>query len=223
MPPAIRGRVPQFKASDGRSRLRLHEWAAVCAARHAGHGHAPQAGQWPGGTPCRQDGFRHLLAPRELSAMHEHAIGERVAGFAYVGLAGEPALGPVAFMHRPSAANDPLAPLGHHWQDASHESFGVVTAGLNSRTRRLEGSLFNPREADENHLVADFRGAKLDSYAARLSWVAWPARAGAAPYSLVGTGRLASACRAPRPGTRRRCARVAGVGAEVARADIRHT
>lgn len=118
----------------------------------------------------------------ELSAMYEHDIGERVAGFAYVGLAGKPALGPVAFMHRPSAANDPLAPLNHHWQDASHESFGVVTAGLNSRTLRLEGSLFNPREADENHLVADFRGAKLDSYAARLSWAASPAGAGAAPW-----------------------------------------
>lgn len=110
----------------------------------------------------------------ELSAMYEHSIGSRVAGFMYAGLAGEPALGPVAFMHRPSAANDPLAPLGHHWQDAAHESFGVVTAGLNSRTLRLEGSLFNPREADEHHLVADFRGARLDSYAGRLSWAATP-------------------------------------------------
>jgi hypothetical protein len=110
----------------------------------------------------------------ELSAMYEHSIWERVAGFAYAGLAGEPALGPVAFMHRPSAEDDPLAPLGHHWQDASHESFGVVTAGLNSRTLRLEGSLFNPREADEHHLVADFRGARLDSYAGRLSWAASP-------------------------------------------------
>ena len=109
-------------------------------------------------------------------------IGARVAGFAYAGLAGEPALGPVAFMHRPSAANDPLAPLGHHWQDAAHESFGVLTLGVFTRALRLEGSLFNPREADENHLVADFRGAKLDSYAARLSWAAWPAGAGAAPW-----------------------------------------
>ena len=34
------------------------------------------------------------------------------------------------FMHRPSAADDPFAPLGHHWQDATHEAFGVVTTGL---------------------------------------------------------------------------------------------
>jgi len=110
----------------------------------------------------------------ELAAMFERAMSARVAWFAYAGLAGEPALGPVAFMHRPSAANDPAAPLGHHWQDAAHESFGVVTLGLNTRSLRLEGSLFNPREADENHLVADFRGAKLDSYAGRISWAASP-------------------------------------------------
>jgi hypothetical protein len=64
--------------------------------------------------------------------------------------------------------------LGHHWQDASHGSFGVVTLGLNTRTVKLEGSLFNPREADENHLIVDYRGAKLDAYAGRLSWAATP-------------------------------------------------
>jgi hypothetical protein len=77
-------------------------------------------------------------------------------------------------MHRPSAEDDPMAPLGHHWQDAAHQSFGVVTLGLNTRTVKLEGSLFNPREPDENHLVVDYRGAKLDSYSGRLSWAANP-------------------------------------------------
>src|SRR2546425_2506544 len=36
---------------------------------------------------------------------------------------GEPAVGPVAFPHRPSAADDPLAPISHHWQDATHITF----------------------------------------------------------------------------------------------------
>src|ERR1700730_814724 len=42
--------------------------------------------------------------------------------------AGEPALGPVAFMHRASAADNPTAPLSHHKFDSQHISFGVVTA-----------------------------------------------------------------------------------------------
>ena len=106
----------------------------------------------------------------EVSSTYERALTRDVALSVYAGAVGEPALGPVAFMHRPSAENDPFAPIGHHWQDNTHVSFGVVTVGFNTRTLKLEGSLFNPREADENHLVVDYRDAKLDSYAGRLSW-----------------------------------------------------
>jgi hypothetical protein len=110
----------------------------------------------------------------ELAAMYEHAITSGLGWAMYAGAVGEPALGPVAFMHRPSAQNDPMAPLGHHWQDVSHQSFGVVTVGLETHSVKLEGSLFNPREPDEHHLVVDYRGAKLDAYAGRLSWAASP-------------------------------------------------
>ncbi|MDB4914482.1 MAG: hypothetical protein JWM95_2126 [Gemmatimonadetes bacterium] len=105
----------------------------------------------------------------ELAATYAHDIGA-VTGSIYVAAAGEPALGPVAYMHRPSAANDPFAPLGHHWQDAAHQSFGVVTLGVNTHAIKIEGSVFNPREPDEHHLIADYRGARLDSYTGRLSW-----------------------------------------------------
>jgi hypothetical protein len=47
----------------------------------------------------------------------------------YVGYPGEPALGPVAFMHRPSAMDNPDAPISHHWIDATHITFGVATLG----------------------------------------------------------------------------------------------
>lgn len=110
----------------------------------------------------------------ELAAAYERAFTHDIAWFIYAGGVGEPALGPVSYMHRPSASDDPLAPIGHHWQDASHESFGVVTAGVNTRTLRLEGSAFNPRESDEHHPVVDFRGARLDSYSARASWAPAP-------------------------------------------------
>jgi hypothetical protein len=87
----------------------------------------------------------------------------------YLAPVGEPAAGPVAFMHRPSSVGDPFAPLSHHWQDGAHVTFGVITAGLFTRRVKLEGSLFNGREPDEVRTNFDYRGRKLDSWAARLT------------------------------------------------------
>src|SRR5258708_21672185 len=47
----------------------------------------------------------------------------------YGGPSGEPALGPVAFMHRASAQDDPFPPLSHHWPDPAHVRFRRVTPG----------------------------------------------------------------------------------------------
>ena len=61
--------------------------------------------------------------------------------FVYAGIAGEPALGPPAFMHRFSGVDDPEAPLSHHWLDSTHVTYGVVTAGLclgSGQTRGLD-------------------------------------------------------------------------------------
>jgi hypothetical protein len=85
----------------------------------------------------------------------------------YLAPAGEPALGPPAYPHRPSAAWDPLAPIGHHWQDGTHVTYGVATAGIYTRAVKLEGSIFNGREPDEDRTDFDFRGRRLDSYAGR--------------------------------------------------------
>jgi len=71
------------------------------------------------------------------------------------GPVGEPALGPVAFMHRASAADNPTAPLGHHTFDSTHIAFGVVTAAVDHGPWVIEGSVFNGREPDENRW--DFR------------------------------------------------------------------
>ena len=76
----------------------------------------------------------------EIAAVYEHALTNDVALQLYAAPAGEPALGPVAFPHRPSAAADPFATLSHHWQDATHVSFGVLTAGAYTRRVKLEGS-----------------------------------------------------------------------------------
>jgi hypothetical protein len=113
---------------------------------------------------------QHPHAPlSELSAAYDHSITGKLATSIHVAAVGEPALGPVAYMHRPSADADPFAPIGHHWQDASHESAGVLTAGVYSRTAKLEGSVFNGRDADSHDFNPRYRGARLDSYAGRLS------------------------------------------------------
>jgi hypothetical protein len=85
----------------------------------------------------------------------------------YGGPAGEPALGPVAFMHRASAQDDPFPPLGHHWQDSTHVTYGVVTAGLYTSDLKLEASWFNGREPDQDRWNFDLR--PFDSFSVRLS------------------------------------------------------
>ena len=82
------------------------------------------------------------------------------------GPAGEPAIGPVAFMHRASSAENPFAPLSHHVFDSTHIAFGVVTAAVDHGPWVLEGSAFNGREPDQHRWDFDF-GA-LDSFAGRV-------------------------------------------------------
>lgn len=103
----------------------------------------------------------------ELAAQFERELTPNLAVLLYAAPAGEPALGSVAFMHRPSAMDDLMAPLGHHWNDATHISFGVLTAGLFTRNVRVEASWFNGREPDESRW--NFDRIKLDSYSGRVT------------------------------------------------------
>jgi hypothetical protein len=79
---------------------------------------------------------------------------------------GEPALGPIAFMHRSSAIENPMSPLGHHTFDSSHIAMGVLTASLDRGPFQVESSLFNGREPDENRWDLMDPGA-LDSWSIR--------------------------------------------------------
>ena len=103
----------------------------------------------------------------ELGAMYERALSSGTGISLYAAPSGEPALGPVAFMHRPSAMDNLTAPLGHHWQDATHISFGVLTAGLFGHHWKLEGSAFNGREPNEERW--GFDPIRLDSYSGRFT------------------------------------------------------
>ncbi|HXT16119.1 MAG TPA: hypothetical protein VN706_10855 [Gemmatimonadaceae bacterium] len=105
----------------------------------------------------------------ELSGAYDHTITSKLATTVYAAAVGEPALGPVAYIHRPSADGDPFAPIGQHWQDAAHASVGVVTAGAFTRAVQVEGSVFNAREPNDGRLGTDLQNARLDSYAGRLT------------------------------------------------------
>ena len=127
-----------------------------------------QTGETYKGRPVVDAQHPHDLF-MELSAQYTHPLGERATWFTYFGYPGEPALGPVAFMHRLSASENPSATLGHHLQDSTHISFGVLTSGFTYRGLKLEGSVFNGREPDENRY--DFDAHRWDSRAARLSFM----------------------------------------------------
>ena len=79
---------------------------------------------------------------------------------------GEPALGPVAFMHRASAAEMPTAPLAHHTMDSTHIAMGVVTAGIDRGPWQVETSIFRGREPDDDRWDLMDPGA-LDSWSVR--------------------------------------------------------
>jgi hypothetical protein len=104
----------------------------------------------------------------EIAATYSLPIGSDSSVFAYVGLPGEPALGPPAFPHRFSAFENPEAPLPHHWLDSTHIAFGVVTLGWVRDAVKLEASAFRGREPDEERWDVESPG--LDSWAARVSW-----------------------------------------------------
>ncbi|WP_214073603.1 hypothetical protein [Mucilaginibacter sp. dw_454] len=104
----------------------------------------------------------------ELSVAYTQRIAKETDLSASFGYPGEPALGPPVFMHRLSAMDDPDAPLGHHYQDATHITFGVATLGFRYRDIKLEGSIFTGREPDEFRY--NFDAMRFDSYSARISY-----------------------------------------------------
>ena len=105
----------------------------------------------------------------ELSASYSRRIGATAAAFVYVGLPGEPAFGPGAFMHRLSIMDSPEAPISHHWLDSTHITFGVVTAGVSAGAVKIEASRFKGREPDQYRY--DIEAPKFDSTAVRASWL----------------------------------------------------
>jgi hypothetical protein len=104
----------------------------------------------------------------ELAASWMQDLGGGRSLYLYGGLPGEPALGPPTFMHRMSGFDNPEAPIGHHWFDSTHITFGVLTAGFSTRNWKIEGSAFKGREPDQHRW--NIETPKLDSWSVRAFW-----------------------------------------------------
>jgi hypothetical protein len=126
-----------------------------------------QTGETAYGAPLHDRQHPHDLFS-ELSASYSVKTGMRSSAYLYAGYPGEPALGPPTYMHRPIAYDMADAPIGHHWQDATHVTFGVVTAGYDFGGVKLEGSAFTG--AEPNEFRYNFDRPHLDSFSGRLSW-----------------------------------------------------
>src|SRR3984893_9093637 len=131
----------------------------------AGYREIFQAGEALNGRPLIDRQHPHNLF-MQVAAIWRVPINKSTGFTLAAAPVGEPALGPVAFMHRASAADNPTAPLSHHTFDSQHISFGVVTAAVDHGAFVIEGSLFNGREPDDNRWEIDF--AALDSFSGRL-------------------------------------------------------
>jgi hypothetical protein len=103
----------------------------------------------------------------ELGLLYDWHIAEKTLLSLYVAPVGDPAIGPTAYPHRASAAEDPLAALGHHQEDSTHISDDVITVGLARSIFRLEASGFHGREPNEHRW--EIQQGTIDSWSTRLT------------------------------------------------------
>jgi hypothetical protein len=118
----------------------------------------------------------------ELAALYDYKIGEHSLLSFYGAPMGDPAMGPVAYPHRASASENPLASLGHHLEDSTHIAADVVTAGFTYRNLRIEASGFHGREPDESRW--NINSGAIDSWSTRVT--VSPGKNWSAQYSIAG-------------------------------------
>lgn len=126
-----------------------------------------QTGETAFGVPIEDGQHPHNFF-MALGVHYARPVGSGAIFEAYFAPVGDPALGPIAYPHRASAAEIPQAPIGHHWEDSTHISYDVATVGITQKFLRLEASGFHGAEPNE-HRWGITAGA-IDSSSARLSF-----------------------------------------------------
>jgi hypothetical protein len=125
-----------------------------------------QTGETAYGQPLVDAQHPHNLF-MALGVQYAHPIGDDTMLQFYYAPVGDPALGPVAYPHRASAAELPQAPLSHHWQDSTHIADNVATVAVKYRWVRLEASGFYGSEPGENRWIIQW--GPMNSYSGRFS------------------------------------------------------
>ena len=143
-----------------------------------------QQGETAYGIPIADGQHPHNFI-MELAALYDLKLGDTGLLSFYFAPTGDPALGPTAYPHRASAAEDPVATLGHHQEDSTHIAADVVTVGLTYCIVRVEASGFHGREPGEFRW--DIDQGKIDSWSTRLT--VQPGRNWSGQYSY---GRITS-------------------------------
>jgi hypothetical protein len=174
--------MEQHKLGAGTILFRQMFSAESLTSPHPGFPELFQTGETYHGEQLVDHQHPHNLFA-ELAMLYTLPLTKKLSWEFYGGPSAEPALGPVAYLHRASASELPLAPLGHHLQDSTHTSFGVLTTGFVIDRVKLEASAFNGREPNEQRWSIQL--AALDSWSARASVA--PTRNWTAQYSI---GRL---------------------------------
>ncbi len=174
--------MEQHKLGKGSILFRQMFSAESLTSPHPGFPELFQTGETYHGEPLVDHQHPHNVFA-ELAALYLLPLSKKISWELYGGPSAEPAIGPVTYIHRASAAELPLAPLSHHLQDSTHTSFGVVTTGFVIDRVKLEATAFNGREPNEQRWSIQL--AALDSYSGRA--IVAPAANWTAQYSV---GRL---------------------------------
>lgn len=174
--------MQQHQLGKGTILFRQMLSAESLTSPHPGFPELFQTGETYHGEPLVDHQHPHNVFA-ELAAYYSLPLREKISWELYGGPSAEPALGPVTYLHRASAAELPMAPLSHHLEDSTHTSFGVVTTGFTIDRVKVEGSLFNGHEPNEQRWSIQL--APLTSWSGRV--FAAPSKNWAAQYSI---GRL---------------------------------
>lgn len=137
-----------------------------------------QQGETAFGLPITDGQHPHNFF-MEVAALYDLKLSHNTLFTFYAAPVGDPALGPSAYPHRASAAENPVGALGHHQEDSTHISYDVLTAGLTHGILRIEASGFHGQEPDENRW--NFQQHAIDSWSMRLT--AQPGQNWSAQYS----------------------------------------
>ena len=130
-----------------------------------------QTGETFGGAPLIDYQHPHDLVMNLGAELTHSARRHDVIVAAYA--VGPAPIGPPVFMHRPSAAENPQAPLSHHYLDATHITPGVVSLGVERSGFRARGRRVSWPRARRGSPRPRYRRRSIRT-AAALSWADGP-------------------------------------------------